>query len=74
MTELELKGIFPPIPTPFVEGGVSYDKLALNVEKWSGTGIKGLVVLGSPFYLCRKGKNPRSGIFFQEPGCAKPRI
>lgn len=47
MTELDLKGIFPQIPTPFVDGEVSYDKLALNVEKWSGTGIKGFVVLGS---------------------------
>lgn len=74
MTELDLKGIFPQIPTPFVDGEVFYDKLALNVEKWSGTGIKGLVVLGSPFYLYRKRKNPSSGLFFQWPGCAKPRI
>jgi len=47
MTQLDLKGIFPPIPTPFENGKVAYDKLALNVEKWSNTGIKGFIVLGS---------------------------
>jgi len=47
MGKPDLEGIFPPITTPFVDGQVSYDKLALNVEKWSRTGIKGLVVLGS---------------------------
>jgi len=47
MTQLDLKGIFPPIPTPFENGKVACDKLALNVEKWSNTGIKGFIVLGS---------------------------
>ena len=47
MSKLNLKGIFPPIPTPFVKGEVAYDKLASNVEKWGKTGIRGFVVLGS---------------------------
>jgi 4-hydroxy-2-oxoglutarate aldolase len=47
MSALNLHGIFPPITTPFVDGKVAYDKLALNIEKWSKTGLKGFVVLGS---------------------------
>ena len=47
MPQIDLNGIFPPIPTPFVGGDVAYDKLAANIEKWSQTGLKGLVVMGS---------------------------
>lgn len=47
MTKLNLKGIFPPIPTPFTKGNVANDKLAFNVKKWNKTGVKGFVVLGS---------------------------
>jgi 4-hydroxy-2-oxoglutarate aldolase len=47
MANLDLHGIFPPIATPFINGKIAYDKLAANVEKWSRTGLKGLVVLGS---------------------------
>ncbi|MEJ2728768.1 MAG: dihydrodipicolinate synthase family protein [Deltaproteobacteria bacterium] len=47
MAKLDLHGIFPPIATPFINGKVAYDKLASNVDKWSHTGLKGLVVLGS---------------------------
>jgi 4-hydroxy-2-oxoglutarate aldolase len=47
MPQIDLQGIFPPIPTPFVDGEVAYDKLASNIEKWSNTGLKGLVVMGS---------------------------
>lgn len=59
MIELNLKGIFPPITTPFENGNVAYDKLASNVEKLSQTGIKGIVVLGSNgeyVYLSEKEK------------------
>lgn len=44
---IDLNGIFPPIPTPFENGKVAYDKLASNVKKWNSTGIRGFVVLGS---------------------------
>jgi len=47
MTPINLKGIFPPIPTPFYKEEVAYDKLSLNVEKWSKTGLAGFVVFGS---------------------------
>jgi 4-hydroxy-2-oxoglutarate aldolase len=47
MPQIDFNGIFPPIPTPFDEGDVAYDKLAFNIEKWSQTGLKGLVVMGS---------------------------
>jgi 4-hydroxy-2-oxoglutarate aldolase len=47
MAKLDFHGVFPPIATPFINGKVAQDKLASNVEKWSRTGLKGLVVLGS---------------------------
>jgi len=47
MPKIDLNGIFPPIPTPFVDGEVAYDQLAANIEKWCQTGLKGLVVMGS---------------------------
>jgi 4-hydroxy-2-oxoglutarate aldolase len=47
MAKLDLHGVFPPITTPFIDGKVAYDKLASNIEKWSRTGLKGFVVLGS---------------------------
>lgn len=59
MAEINLKGIFPPIPTPFVNGKIAHDKLEANIEKWSLTGINGLVVLGSngeSVYLSEKEK------------------
>jgi 4-hydroxy-2-oxoglutarate aldolase len=47
MSNFDLHGIFPPIPTPFVDGNVAYDKLAFNIDKWSKIGVKGMVVMGS---------------------------
>jgi 4-hydroxy-2-oxoglutarate aldolase len=47
MTQVDLNGIFPPITTPFIDDNVAYDKLASNIEKWSRTGLRGFVVLGS---------------------------
>ncbi len=47
MKPIELNGIFPPIPTPFIKEKVAYDKLAANIERWNATGLKGYVVLGS---------------------------
>jgi 4-hydroxy-2-oxoglutarate aldolase len=47
MSKIDLNGIFPPITTPFVDGKVADDQLAFNIEKWSTTGLKGLVVMGS---------------------------
>jgi 4-hydroxy-2-oxoglutarate aldolase len=42
-----LKGILPPITTPFRNGEVAYDKLAENLSRWNKTGLSGYVVMGS---------------------------
>lgn len=42
-----LKGIMPPIATPFINDEVAYDKLAQNFSKWNETGLSGFVVMGS---------------------------
>ena len=47
MKRIDLKGIFPPIPTPFKNNKVAYGHLAENIAKWSGTGLKGFVAMGS---------------------------
>ena len=47
MSEINFHGIFPPIPTPFINGNIGYDELAANIEKWNKTGLKGLVAMGS---------------------------
>jgi len=45
---ISLAGCFPPIPTPFdAKGRVDHDHLALNLEKWQKTPLRGSVVLGS---------------------------
>ncbi len=43
----KLKGIMPPIATPFVNDEVAYDKLSQNFSKWNKTGLSGFVVMGS---------------------------
>jgi 4-hydroxy-2-oxoglutarate aldolase len=41
-------GIFPPIPTPFGQGGqFDPDALRANVYRWNETGLAGYVALGS---------------------------
>ena len=47
MSQIDFNGIFPPIPTPFINGNIAYDELSSNIEKWSKTGLKGLVAMGS---------------------------
>ncbi len=47
MQRIQLEGIIPPIPPPFVDDRVADDRLAENVVKWSGTGISGILALGS---------------------------
>ncbi len=43
----QLKGIMPPIATPFVNDEVAFDKLAENFLKWNKTSLSGFVVMGS---------------------------
>lgn len=42
-----LSGIFAPIPTPFVDEEIAYDKLESNLQRWAQTRLAGIVVLGS---------------------------
>src|SRR5258708_2505840 len=43
-----LHGIFPPITTPFYpDGNVDLKKIEPNVDRFSGTAVAGIVVLGS---------------------------
>ncbi|MCL4512141.1 MAG: dihydrodipicolinate synthase family protein [Bacteroidetes bacterium] len=42
-----IKGIMPPITTPFERGEVAYDKLAVNIARWNKTELSGYVVMGS---------------------------
>jgi 4-hydroxy-2-oxoglutarate aldolase len=42
-----LKGIFPPIPTPFAHDAIDHRALAANIDKWMKTRLSGLVILGS---------------------------
>lgn len=42
-----LKGIFPPIPTPFLNDEIAFDKLKFNIDKWNSTKLSGYVVMGS---------------------------
>jgi 4-hydroxy-2-oxoglutarate aldolase len=44
---MELKGIMPPITTPFQGSEVAYDKLKENFQKWNKTDLSGYLVLGS---------------------------
>jgi 4-hydroxy-2-oxoglutarate aldolase len=43
----QLKGIMPPITTPFVNGELAIDKLEFNINKWNKTDLTGYVVMGS---------------------------
>ncbi len=54
-----IKGIMPPVTTPFIKGEVAYDKLADNIQRWNKTGLRGYVVMGSngeSAYLTREEK------------------
>jgi len=44
---LDLSGIFPPLPTPFENDRTAPHRLRENVEKLSGSGLAGYLVLGS---------------------------
>jgi 4-hydroxy-2-oxoglutarate aldolase len=59
MQSIRIKGIIPPIATPFAENRVACDRLAENVSRWSQTGISGILALGSNgeyVYLSEKEK------------------
>jgi len=48
MAKQQIKGVIPPMITPFKEdGAVDYDKHARNMEKWNENKLAGYLVLGS---------------------------
>lgn len=48
MSKLQLKGVLPPMITPFKENGdVDYEAFSYNIEKWNETDLRGYLVLGS---------------------------
>lgn len=44
---MKLYGVYAPIPTPFENDKVAYDKLAGNMNYWLDSKISGIVVMGS---------------------------
>jgi 4-hydroxy-2-oxoglutarate aldolase len=44
---MKLKGVMPPIVTPFQDGKLALDKLRSNFLRWNKTGLSGYLVLGS---------------------------
>jgi 4-hydroxy-2-oxoglutarate aldolase len=44
---MKLKGVMPPIATPFEDGDVALDKLKENLRRWNQTDLSGYLVLGS---------------------------
>lgn len=48
MTKMHIRGVIPPMITPFKnDGAVDYDAHQRNVEKWNDAGLRGYLVLGS---------------------------
>ena len=60
MTYIDIKGVFPPMITPFKENGeVDYESHLRNLTKWNDVNLRGYVVLGSnseTVYLTEKEK------------------
>lgn len=44
---MKLKGVMPPITTPFENGEVTLKRLKENLQKWNQTELSGYLVLGS---------------------------
>jgi len=48
MAKLQIKGVIPPVITPFKENDdVDYEKFICNIEKWNQDKLSGYLVLGS---------------------------
>ena len=42
-----LKGVLPPVPTPFLQDQIAPEKLIANIEQWNRTDLSGYLILGS---------------------------
>lgn len=48
MAYFKIRGVIPPVITPFLENGeVDYDGFVSNLERWNRTGLAGYLILGS---------------------------
>jgi len=48
MSYFEIKGVIPPVITPFKENDeVDYEKFSTNIKKWNSKDLAGVLVLGS---------------------------
>jgi len=57
---MKLRGVMPPVTTPFQNGKLALDKLKKNFQKWNQTDLSGYLVLGSngeAVYLNEEEKN-----------------
>jgi len=84
---LSLRGVFPPIPTPFDAGGdLALEALVDNLERWNAYDLAGYVVLGSngeAVYLSQRekvevweaarGAIPRDKVMIAGTGCESTR-
>lgn len=43
----KLQGVYAPIPTPYLNDEIAYEKLDKNLDHWLETKLSGLVVMGS---------------------------
>ena len=44
---MNLRSVFPPMPTPFAGGDLDVSAIATNIERWMIAGLGGVVVLGT---------------------------
>ena len=44
---MNLRSVFPPMPTPFDNGDVDVAAIGTNIERWMTAGLGGVVVLGT---------------------------
>lgn len=70
---VSLRGVFPPIPTPFdAAGNVSHAALAENLERWNRYDLAGYVVLGSNGELPYLGETERVQVLRTARGLIPP--
>ncbi len=59
----QLKGIFPPLVTPFNRsGGIDFKRFRENVRSYAGTGVSGIVNV--PYKPLHTARNNSAGIAF----------
>ena len=49
---MNLRGIIPPLTTPFKDNEIAYDKLEENINRYNRTNLAGYLLLGSNGEAC----------------------